>query len=443
MSAGSVGREWVGRVIDGKYPLTELLGGSGTSSVFVTELSGPGSQKAVVRLSEAGPAHRIVNLSHPHLAAILDSGQATADGVAVEYVVSEYAEEVLSQILPERALTPEEAREMLAPVLEALGYLHGKGFVHGHLKPSHVLVIGEHLKLSADQIEAAGQSRLYTAEPEIYDAPESGRGAIAPAEDLWSLGVMLVEALTQRLPEWERAKGGSPAVPVSMPSPFAEIARRCLEPDPARRCTLEEVKALLEGKAREQAIAPQQMPRRSDAAPSPSLRSGSEPQVEPVRVKRRVMPLVAIFVVLLAIIGVLQMRSCGSTRTAQVQRQTSGGDSQPAPAPAAPDGQQGPNAKGSVAQRVMPDVSEGASRTIHGTLKVVVRATVDANGTVEKTEFQVTGPSRYFARVAEEAARSWRFKPTQANGRAVPSVWLLRFEFRSDGDEASATEQTP
>jgi hypothetical protein len=47
--------------------------------------------------------------------------------------VMKYAEENLSQILPHWPLTPAEGREMLEPVLDVLVYVHGQGFVHGHI----------------------------------------------------------------------------------------------------------------------------------------------------------------------------------------------------------------------------------------------------------------------------------------------------------------------
>jgi serine/threonine protein kinase len=85
-------------------------------------------------------------------------GGCEFDGIALLYVVEEYAEENLSQILPERALTPEEARGMLAPVLQALQYAHDKGLVHGHIQPSNILAIGDQVKLSSDTLAAPGES---------------------------------------------------------------------------------------------------------------------------------------------------------------------------------------------------------------------------------------------------------------------------------------------
>src|SRR5208283_4729589 len=91
-------------------------------------------------------------LTHPNLVRVFDAGRWQNNGASVLYVVMELAEEDLSQILPERALTPEEVGEMLPPLLHALAYLHGKGLAHGRIKPSNVLAIGNHLMLSADQI---------------------------------------------------------------------------------------------------------------------------------------------------------------------------------------------------------------------------------------------------------------------------------------------------
>jgi len=60
----------------------------------------------------------------------------------------EYAEQTLSQILPHRALSPDEVREMLLPTLDALAFLHRKNLVQGQLKPANLLVVNDQLKLA-------------------------------------------------------------------------------------------------------------------------------------------------------------------------------------------------------------------------------------------------------------------------------------------------------
>ena len=133
-----------GQIVDGRYRLTLYLGGSDHSAVFLTEL--PDSrQRVAIKLIGADPAEadsqlsrlrRAAKLSHPHLARVLESGQAQIGNARVVYLVTEYAEEDLSLILPNRALSPDEVREMLPLILDALQYLHSHGFVHARLKPS-------------------------------------------------------------------------------------------------------------------------------------------------------------------------------------------------------------------------------------------------------------------------------------------------------------------
>src|SRR5207302_9565020 len=79
-------------------------------------------------------------LSHPHLIRLLDAGRCRLGGRPFLFVVMEYAEQTLAQVLLHWALTTDEAREMLLPVLDALAFLHGKNLVQGGLKPTNFLV---------------------------------------------------------------------------------------------------------------------------------------------------------------------------------------------------------------------------------------------------------------------------------------------------------------
>jgi TonB family protein len=96
-----------------------------------------------------------------------------------------------------------------------------------------------------------------------------------------------------------------------------------------------------------------------------------------------------------------------------------------------------------VLRRVMPRVSPGAQNTIRGTIRIVVRVNVDAAGNVTQARLQLAGPSPYFARLALEAARDWKFKPAQANGQAVASEWVVRFGLSRRGIEGSAERTRP
>ena len=88
-------------------------------------------------------------LSDPHLIQkLFQSGRCRLNGTEYIYAVMEYADENLSQVLPQRSLTPEEARDMLGPTLDALAYLHDSGFAHTRLKPANILAVNDQLKVS-------------------------------------------------------------------------------------------------------------------------------------------------------------------------------------------------------------------------------------------------------------------------------------------------------
>ena len=243
-------KQWTGKIVEGIFPLREYLGGSDHSAVFSTEIGEGTPQKAAIKLYPADPAtadlqlsswESAAQLSHANLLRLFRSGRCRIDGNDLLYLVMEFAEEDLSQILPQRALTAEETRDMLGPVLDALQYLHGKGFVHGDLKPANILATGDRLKLSSDAISRIGEAQSASRRAGAYDPPEAISGSLTPAGDVWSLGTTLVEVLTQKLPEWQPGPNREPLVPANIPAPFQEIARECLRLEPDRRIRITEI----------------------------------------------------------------------------------------------------------------------------------------------------------------------------------------------------------
>ena len=112
MRTAEIRDDWVGRIIDGRFTLLQWLGGTERSVVYLTELSGPGSQKVSIKLiwADAADAEDYIAgwaataaVSHPHLVRIYHTGQGEIDSTRLVYAVTEYAEEVLSEIIPERA----------------------------------------------------------------------------------------------------------------------------------------------------------------------------------------------------------------------------------------------------------------------------------------------------------------------------------------------------
>jgi hypothetical protein len=115
--------KWQGELINGVYPLRRLLNGSDHSAVFVTEGKAPDVPTAAIKIV---PAERVIlaqlshwktatGLSHPHLIRLLDAGLCQLGGRQFLFVVMEYAEQTLSQVLLQRALTAGEVQEMLPP----------------------------------------------------------------------------------------------------------------------------------------------------------------------------------------------------------------------------------------------------------------------------------------------------------------------------------------
>ncbi len=435
MNTAAIRTAWAGRVIAEKYTLLECLGGNETSAVFRAELSAQPSRQVAIKLSpadEAGAEARLIALdaaaalSHPYLLGLIESGRCQVDGEALIYVVMEFAEENLAQVLPERPLTAGEAVEMLDPVLEALDYLHGKGLVHGRWKPGNILVVDNQVKISSDGLMRAGEPGVRDQEPSILAAPEAATSPATNAEDVWGLGVLLVEALTQHPPAWDGPGHGDPLVPPSLPQPLADIVRDCLRVDPAQRCTLGEIKARLH--------------------PQASVASAAKVAVAPkAHSKLGTTALIAALVVLLVLaVGFLLRMRRAEPGISPGQKQALSPDALPEPSrplEAVSDG--GASAKGAVAARVMPEILPAATKSIHGGFDLSIRVKVDAQGGVTSAELDASGPSKYFAKQALQAARQWRFTPAQVNGQAASSVWVLKFHFTQSSTEITPVETEP
>src|ERR1700733_786908 len=71
---------------------------------------------------------------------------------------------------------------------------------------------------------------------------------LTAAADVWSVGMSMIEALTQRPPARDSAAGEAPIVPETLPLPFLEIVQDCLRPNPAQRCTIGDIQARLEAR---------------------------------------------------------------------------------------------------------------------------------------------------------------------------------------------------
>src|SRR5271169_4871256 len=367
MSDPEVWKTWEGRVVDGKFPLSQWLGGSEHSAVFLTERPGQACQKAAIKLIAADGAEAdcqlarwraAAKLSHAHLMRIFEAGRCRLDSTPLLYLVMEYAEEDLSQILPQRPLAPAEVTDLLPPVLDALSYLHSKGFVHGRIKPSNVLAIGDQLKLSADQVAPCTDVESARRRRDVYDAPETAAGIVSPAGDVWSVGVTLVAALTQNVSLGGEGSHSGPGLPETIPQPFRGIARECLHLDPKRRCSIGEIQARLQPAGR--------------SVPAP-LPAPTTPAAPAYRTTWRI--LIPIAVLLIFVFGIRMYHTIVSPKAPSQSGQlkvedapeasqlTSSQPAQASPAPVLPP----PKAavtRGEVVHQVLPDIPQSAKNTI-------------------------------------------------------------------------------
>jgi TonB family protein len=333
-------------------------------------------------------------------------------------------------VLPDRSLTAVEARDMLEPTLTVLEYIHRQGFAHAHLKPSNIMAVEDRLKLSSDGIVRAG-TKLGT-DPAEHDPPER---TASPAGDAWSLGVTLVEVLTQRLPL-------NGVVPPDLPEPFATIARGCLKKNPADRLTVPQISNLL--------------------SPAPAAVVPRKRRYTPIGV----MILLAALVITVA--GVMIMQS--DTPATAAKQPVAAKVPTPEPQPAPPPPQEQPKALAKavkakpepppetkapapepvavvpvsgITSQPLPEITDKARNTIHGRVRFTVRVDVAPSGSVTDAKIDSSGASKYFSERALASVRQWKFEPVSVNGSEVGQRWRVRFEFLKSGTKVQPQRVSP
>ena len=446
---------WENQVVNGVFPLRRLLGCSDRSAVFLTEHKAqklPDAAIKLVRTDGLGAKAQLKHwkaaaaLSHPHLVRLFEMGRWQPGRREFVFVVMEYAEQRLDQILTRRALGADEVREILPPTLDALAFLHRNQRVHGHLKPSNLLAIGDQLKLTSDNIRPAGRSTSGVVRISWYDPPELNERGATPAGDVWSLGMTLVEALTRDTPAWPNQRSDTASLPASLPASFGGLVRRCLNRNPDQRPTVIELEAPFKSALRANSTA--------DSEPFADLASQ---EATPLRSHRkRNLALLALAAALL-VSSAVWVRFSDTSQTQPRAALDSAARSDlravapavlppapepepPAPVAAAPaEPIVAPEATPSlVLQEIKPNVPQATLDRIQRRIVTTVRVLVDPAGDVVATLMENPGSSSNLARLADAAAREWKFVETEQPGARV---WLLRFEFTREGVTAQATEQ--
>ena len=203
-----------GQRIGDRYTLVGRLGGGGMADVWLADDEMLGRRVALKFLHERfaqdasfverfrREAQAAAGLQHPNVVGVYDRG--TTDGR--HWIAMEYVEGASLKDLIARGLTVGEAVEIVRQVLSGTKFAHDRGIIHRDLKPQNVLVDREGrarvvdfgiARAGASEITQTG-SVLGTAQ---YLSPEQAQGLETGAtSDLYSIGVLLYECLTGRVP---------------------------------------------------------------------------------------------------------------------------------------------------------------------------------------------------------------------------------------------------
>jgi serine/threonine-protein kinase len=210
-------KAYIGRVLDDRYRIKSLVGSGGMSRVFLADDLVRGRELAIKMLREEiardeESVERFVRestavsmLSHPNVVSVYDVS-VNADE---KYIVLEYAEGItLKEYLKEHGpLSAEEAIRISVQILSGLQHAHSRGIIHRDIKPQNIIIAPDgSIKLTDFGIAKIHNSDTISKPDKAigsvhYISPEQASGApVAAPSDLYSVGIILYEIITNRLP---------------------------------------------------------------------------------------------------------------------------------------------------------------------------------------------------------------------------------------------------
>jgi eukaryotic-like serine/threonine-protein kinase len=205
-------------LVDDRYELRALTGSGGMADVFLAYDRVLDRDVALKLLKDhyakdeefverfRREAKSAAALSSPFIVPIFDRGE-TEDGtyyIAMEYLPGGTLKD---RIVRAGRMSPQETMEVAVQVAEALQTAHERGIVHRDVKPHNILFVDSgHAKVVDFGIARAAEATTISKPGDIlgsakYMSPEQAAGGrVSPASDLYSLGVVLHEMLTGRVP---------------------------------------------------------------------------------------------------------------------------------------------------------------------------------------------------------------------------------------------------
>lgn len=207
----------IGHVLGGRYEILDRIGGGGMALVYKGHDILLNRKVAVKVLRQQyvhdeefirrfrREAQAAASLSHPNVVSIYDVGQEDE----THFIVMEYIEgKALNETIKEKAPLPvEEAVRIAGQICDALDHAHYNQIIHRDIKP-HNILIGKNgrVKVTDFGIARAADSSQITQTGSVvgsvhYFSPEHAKGTLTGAQsDLYSLGIVLYQMLTNRLP---------------------------------------------------------------------------------------------------------------------------------------------------------------------------------------------------------------------------------------------------
>ena len=210
---------YIGKLLSGRYLIQEVIGVGGMAVVYKALDNFDNKTVAVKILKEEYSADEefrrrfknesraVAILSHPNIVKVYD----VSFGEQLQYIVMEYVDGItLKQYINKKgALTLKEAVIITTQILRALSHAHDKGIVHRDIKPQNIMLLRDNKTIKVADFGIAsfhskGDTRTMTdgAIGSVhYISPEQAKGEIVDNKaDIYSVGVVLYEMLTGRVP---------------------------------------------------------------------------------------------------------------------------------------------------------------------------------------------------------------------------------------------------
>ncbi len=201
-------------MVDGRYEVLQRIGSGGMADVWLAEDTHL-QRRVALKVLHARfvqdrefverfrrEAEAAAGLQHPNVVSVFDRGDVNG----TYYIAMQYLEGRTLKQLIDAGLSPEQAVPLIRQVLEGARFAHRNGIVHRDLKPQNVIVDGDDKATVTDfGIAQAGVSEITQTGSVMgtphYLSPEQAQGQeVTASSDLYSIGVMLYEALTGRVP---------------------------------------------------------------------------------------------------------------------------------------------------------------------------------------------------------------------------------------------------